>query len=255
MGVSVINANNSYVFAYQPIVRALNQEVIAYELLLREFNNMSNMLFLQKPELYCQNLDELVRSKAKTMKHLMLNEGVDTLFMHFTPDQIAHVDFNKSLGHFYDQGIPPSSIAIEVTEQSYAKNVSGFYKNLKQARKNGHPIVVDDFGSGGSNFGYVQDLRPSIVKTDKSLLDKALTDEYCLSFLRNLINFLRYIGCRVVVEGVETERHLEIANLCQAHYLQGYYFGRPVIIGDSEHRGVDQAKALPDSLELHTVLK
>ena len=253
MTISTLYAENDYVFAYQPIVRSLNKSVVAHELLLRQFKQLNNMAFLSNPVLFCDNLDELVECKAMTMKHLMLRYNVSTLFVNFTPDQIAHPEFIQSISHFYKQGIAPSCVAIEVTEQDYAKDTDAFYENLKLARGNGHPIVVDDFGSGVSNFNHVKELRPAIVKTDKSLLDSAIDDSYCVEFLRNLVNFLRQIGCKVIIEGVETERHLEIANLCQANFMQGYYFGRPVSIPSSDHADLDYAEVI--SKRLNDLLK
>lgn len=235
MNTSNVTTASQYVFAYQPIVRSFNHKVVAYELLLRQFHSLNKTAFLDEPALFCDNLNELMKCKAKTMKHLMINEGVEMLFINLTPDQVAHPHFSQYLLHFYNEGIAPSSLALEVTEQDSASDLDSFYKNLHSARANGHPIVVDDFGVGVSNFCQVQKLRPSIVKTDKSLLNSALNDEYCLSFLKNLINFLRQIGCRVVIEGVETERHLEIANLCQSDYMQGYHFGLPINISSDEH--------------------
>jgi len=248
MNKSAVNNQEDYTFAYQPIVRALNQTVVGHELLLREFHSLSNRAFLSEPDLFCENLNELVECKAMTMKHLMIECGVEVLFVNFTPDQIAHPNFNQSLSHFYKQGIAPSSVAIEVTEQNYAKDTDAFYENLKAARRNGHPVVVDDFGSGVSNFNHVKELRPSIVKTDKSLLDSAIGDDYCVEFLRNLVNFLRQIGCKVVIEGVETERHLEIANLCDANFLQGYYFGKPISMPSSNHAHLNHAEVISKRL-------
>jgi EAL domain-containing protein (putative c-di-GMP-specific phosphodiesterase class I) len=244
----VVPISEKFIFAYQPIVRSINQKVVAHELLLRQFNEINTETFLREPQLFCDNLKDLVYSKASTLKHLMLHHNVTTSFVNFTPDQVANDDFIESLSYFYDAGIPPSHIAIEVTEQNYAEDKEAFYAHLGQAKAHGHAIVVDDFGSGVSNFNHVKRLRPSIVKTDKSLLDSALDDEYCLDFLRNLVNFLRQIGCKVVIEGVETHRHLEIANLCNAHYLQGFLFGKPASVCSSEHISLDHLRVMSERL-------
>ena len=237
-----------YIFAFQPIVRTINHSVVAHEILLRQFQGINTSTFLRRPGLFCDNLMQLVESKASTLKHLMLNHQVTTSFVNFTPEQVAHEHFIASLNYFYDAGIPPSHVSLEVTEQQYAMDTDAFYANLQVAKNNGHTIVVDDFGSGVSNFNHVKRLRPTLVKTDKSLLDSALDDSYCLDFLRNLVSFLSQIGCRVIIEGVETERHLEVANLCSSHYLQGYYFGKPKSIGASEHSEVNQLSSMATRL-------
>lgn len=84
-------------------------------------------------------------------------------------------------------------------------------------------------------------LQPSIVKTDKSILESAMTDSYSREFLRNLVSFLRTVKCKVVIEGVEDKDYLNIAQQCRADYLQGYLFGTPQ---DVEREMVDSSRKL-----------
>ncbi|OUX87120.1 MAG: hypothetical protein CBB95_09840 [Alteromonas sp. TMED35] len=216
-----------YTFAYQPVVSLLNQQPIACELLLRQFDGICIDEFLSTPELFNTHVIGLMKAKADVTKHLFLAHGVSNIFINLTPNQISAPGFMSSLNAFYANGISPSSVAIEVTEQFYAVDEDAFYLNLKEARRRGHPIIVDDFGSGFSNFNYVRMLQPSIVKTDKSILESAMTDDYSREFLRNLVAFLRTVKCKVVIEGVEDTDHLNIAQQCRADYLQGFLFGRP----------------------------
>lgn len=216
-----------YMFAHQPLVCLLNHKPVASELLLRHFDGISIETFLESPDLFNRHVVGLMKAKANVTKHLFLTQGVSSIFVNLTPNQISAPDFMSSLDAFYKNGISPSSVAIEVTEQCYAIDDSVFYTNLKEARRRGHPIVVDDFGAGFGNFNYVRRLKPSIVKTDKSILESAMTDSYSREFLCNLVSFLRTVKCRVVIEGVEDKDYLNIAQQCRADYLQGYLFGVP----------------------------
>tara|TARA_Y100000296_G_scaffold42088_1_gene48495 strand:- start:3807 stop:4586 length:780 start_codon:yes stop_codon:yes gene_type:complete len=230
-----------YSFAYQPLVSLLNHKPVACELLLRHFDGVGIETFLDTPELFNSHVIGLMKAKADVTKHLFLTQGVSSIFINLTPNQISAPDFMLSLDAFYKNGISPSSVAIEVTEQFYAVDESAFYTNLKEARRRGHPIVVDDFGSGFSNFNYVRMLQPSIVKTDKSILESAMTDSYSREFLRNLVSFLRTVKCKVVIEGVEDTDYLNIAQQCRADYLQGYLFGTPQNV---EREMVDSSRKL-----------
>ena len=216
-----------YMFAHQPLVCLLNHKPVASELLLRHFDGISIETFLESPDLFNRHVVGLMKAKADVTKHLFLTQGVSSIFVNLTPNQISAPDFMSSLDAFYKNGISPSSVAIEVTEQCYAIDESVFYTNLKEARRRGHPIVVDDFGAGFGNFNYVRRLKPSIVKTDKSILESAMTDSYSREFLCNLVSFLRTVKCRVVIEGVEDKDYLNIAQQSRADYLQGYLFGVP----------------------------
>lgn len=249
--MTVINmeSNSEHFFAHQPIVRTVNGEIIAHELLLKKYKNMANVNSLDGPDMFCVYLDDLLRCKAETVKHLIIKEGFATIFVHFTPDIIAHPTFIKSLEHFYKQGIAPSCIAIEVTVLNLDHDIDFFYSNLRKARKIGHPIVVDDFGTGFNNFDHVRQLRPSIVKTDKALLTSSIDDKYCFDFLRNLVIFLHQIGCKTVIVGVEDKAHYNVAALCRSDYVQGYHFGRPQNVSSASFVNVDTEKSISNRLD------
>ena len=234
--------NGSYAFAHQPIIRSLEGTVLSHEILLREFNGLSVGDFLDQPGMFCTHLEELVRCKAQMVKHLMLEEALSIVFINFTPNQIAHPKFLDSLKQFYALGINPSDVAVEVTEQNYANDPPMFYESLNLARQLGHPIVVDDFGSGVSNFKHVKRLRPNIVKIDRGVLCGALENNYNYNFLMHLVHFLKQIGTNVVIEGVETEEHLDIALKSGCDFMQGYYFGRPITVHSSSMQ--EKAKGL-----------
>jgi EAL domain-containing protein (putative c-di-GMP-specific phosphodiesterase class I) len=235
-----------YTFAYQPLVSLLNHKPVACELLLRHFDGVSIDTYLKTPELFNEHVVGLMKAKADVTKHLFLHHDVSSIFINLTPNQISASGFMFSLDAFYKNGISPSSVAIEVTEQFYAGDESAFYTNLKEARRRGHPIVVDDFGSGFSTFNYVRMLKPSIVKTDKSILESAMSDDYSREFLRNLVSFLRTVKCKVVIEGVENTDYLNIAQQCRADYLQGFLFGTPQ---DIERNVVESSRHFVDLRE------
>ncbi|MBE0421329.1 EAL domain-containing protein [Pseudoalteromonas nigrifaciens] len=237
MNNDIISNVGNYAFAHQPLIRRNEGVELSREILLREFNGLSISEFLEQPVMFCTHLLELVRCKALMVKHLILELGDGVYFINFTPNQIAHSKFLDSLNCFYILDISPAKIAIEVTEQSRANNPQAFYENLNIARERGHPIVVDDFGSGVSNFNHVKKLQPHIVKIDREVLCGAIDDEYCHNFLLHLVEFLKNIGSKVVIEGVETEKHLAIALKSGCDFMQGYYFARPITVHSNEING------------------
>lgn len=221
------NSDRTFQFAHQPIVKVNSGSVIAHELLLREYEGIGKDAFLSDSNLFLEHLVGLTESKALTLKALMMNGSIKTLFVNFTPDQIASELFVRALNSFYENGIAPSTVAIEVTEHKEASDKERFYNHLAYARRNGHPIVVDDFGSGISNFQHVTALRPSIVKTDKELIVNAVLDSWHKKALKALVRYIHDLDARVVIEGIETEEHLRAAQFCNADFGQGYFFAEP----------------------------
>lgn len=233
MANDTTNQIGSYAFAHQPIICRADMTELSHELLLREFNGFNITDFLEQPSLFCTHLNELIKCKAQMVKYLIIEEALEVVFINFTPNQIANPIFLECLTSFYDLGISASNIAIEVTEQNHASNTEAFYENLIIARKRGHLIVVDDFGSGVSNFKHVKRLQPNIVKIDREVLCGAIANDFCYKFLINLVHFLKQIGAKVILEGVETEVHLNIALKSGCDFMQGYYFARPKTVHSS----------------------
>ncbi|MBE1301913.1 MAG: EAL domain-containing protein [Alteromonadaceae bacterium] len=214
-------------FAHQPIVRMRDNKVVAHELLLREFNQLKMQDFCQEPALFVEHMSFLVRGLAKQIREMVIEGKLRTVFVNFSPEQICHPQFPEALESFYEQGLHPSSVVIEVTENDLPKDVSGFYHNVKHARNNGHPIVCDDFGAGISNFRHVMKMKPGIIKTDMTLVREAAESVDDEKSLRALVNCFHDIGVKVVVEGIETAEHLSLAQRVGGDFGQGYYFGRP----------------------------
>lgn len=88
-------------------------------------------------------------------------------------------------------------------------------------------IAIDDFGAGHSNFERIWNLRPDIVKLDRSILLKAIKSNHTQKMLTSIVQILHQSGCLVVIEGIETEDQALIAIDSNADFVQGFYFSRP----------------------------
>jgi EAL domain-containing protein (putative c-di-GMP-specific phosphodiesterase class I) len=87
---------------------------------------------------------------------------------------------------------------------------------------------VDDFGVGFSNIVRLQQLRPDIIKIDRSMLVRAAQGlDRDAEVLAWAVSIGRTLGALVVVEGVETDAEADIVRRVGADLAQGYLFGRP----------------------------
>lgn len=220
---------NEFAFATQEITNLTSNHIIAHEALLREFNGLSIADFVKEPNLFITHSVETCQCIAEMQRDLMINEKVQVMFTNFSPMQICAPTFENAMEMFYVNGITPSSLAIEVTEQTLPSDTQSFYRALDIIRAHGHPIIIDDFGAGMSNFTQVMRVRPSIVKTDMALIHEAEKSAYARRCLHALINYIQDIGAKVVIEGIENEAQRDIAEELGANYGQGYFFGKPIL--------------------------
>ena len=67
-----------------------------------------------------------------------------------------------------------------------------------------------------------------VIKIDKTLLWNAENHERGRIILNNTVKMIHDLGCEILVEGVETEKHVKMLQDLNVDYLQGYYFSKPI---------------------------
>lgn len=117
---------------------------------------------------------------------------------------------------------------FEITETFYAairENRSGILESL---RIKNAKILLDDFGSGFSSFGMLQDYDFDILKIDMSFIRKIGENPKTKSIVHSIIGMAHEIGIKTVAEGVETEEQVSFLRQSGCDYIQGYYYSKPL---------------------------
>jgi EAL domain-containing protein (putative c-di-GMP-specific phosphodiesterase class I) len=93
----------------------------------------------------------------------------------------------------------------------------------------GVAVAVDDFGSGQSNLGWLQELPFSGIKIDPEFIAAldAARERDGGPIVRGLIGLGRELRLTIVGEGVETHAQAVALRAMGCEYAQGFYFGRP----------------------------
>lgn len=119
-----------------------------------------------------------------------------------------------------------SRLTIEVTETQALNPLGRTGDHLAAARSLGCRLAIDDFGVGFSQQAYLQEagIEWDIIKIDRSCFKGALIDEAARKSLRSTVRLASSFAGTVVVEGIETQLHLELAREAGAEYGQGWLF-------------------------------
>ena len=124
-------------------------------------------------------------------------------------------------------GVPHSAIELEITETGLMKDLQNVIPSLHRLNEIGVEISIDDFGTGYSSLAYLTTLPISEVKIDRSFVrDLGLTPQSS-AVVTAIIALARSLGLRVVAEGVENLRQMEVLNRLGCHLMQGFLFSRP----------------------------
>jgi EAL domain-containing protein (putative c-di-GMP-specific phosphodiesterase class I) len=120
-----------------------------------------------------------------------------------------------------------SKILVEVTEQERNAGSPEVLRNLDVLRARGARIAADDVGSGYAGLQQIVEIRPDIVKMDRSLTQHIDGDPVRRAVAGALVDVGKEIGAVVVAEGIETAGELRTVIDTGIGVGQGYYLGRP----------------------------
>ena len=96
--------------------------------------------------------------------------------------------------------------------------------------------AVDDTGAGYASLAHVLELRPDIIKLDRSLLVGLDGDHARRSLIRALKRFAAEIAATLTCEGVETPAQVDALETLGVDHAQGYLLGPPTASGDLPRR-------------------
>lgn len=135
-------------------------------------------------------------------------------------DHVSDIVDSYNVNHSY--------INFEITESVGAEDYEALSKIAHKLKSEGFNLSMDDYGTGYSNIEGIFALDFDVVKIDKSILWNAQKSDRGRFILENSIKMIHDLGCKVLVEGVETEEQLHMLQKAGVDYLQGYYFSKPV---------------------------
>lgn len=127
-------------------------------------------------------------------------------------------------------GIDPKFINLEITETASIDGGELLDMNMKRLRSLGCHFSMDDFGTGYSNLAQMARVRFELVKLDKSLIWPAFGEnpDEPMVILNSCIAMILQLGSHIVAEGVETEEQASFLAEHGVHYLQGYFYSKPI---------------------------
>ncbi len=164
------------------------------------------------------------QAAARAMERM---EPESKLFINMLPSTLACPTrlIDHLLSPFAEAGGSLERTVVELVE-SEAMDPTLVRQGIERIRRSGAMAALDDVGSGHAAPGLIEQIRPDVVKLDRSLLKmKGRGPE----LLRALVDCSHDVGAVVVVEGIEDEADLDAAMSSGADLGQGWHIGRPAI--------------------------
>lgn len=217
---------------FQPIIHLQTRQIYGYEGLTRGPVNTvlhsPTQLFEAATRLGCLAELDLMCRRAVIKRFAQLGLP-GRLFINVDPFSLVHEHFREGLTLEYVEqaGLNPSQLIIELTETHPVEDVRLMQQAMLHYRQMGFRVALDDLGAGYSGLKLWSELRPDIVKIDRHFIQGVDQDRTKQQFVNTILKTATALGCRVITEGVETEREYATLRKLGVEMLQGYYFCRP----------------------------
>ena len=232
-------AKEQFKVYYQPVIDTKTGKIASAEALIRWIHPDKGFI---SPALFIPALEEnghiseldfyvlkkvwqFINDRCENNK-FVVPISVNLSWMDFY-DEIMMEKILKEMDRFRENGREHMA-RFEITETSYAairENRSGILESL---RIKNAKILLDDFGSGFSSFGMLQDYDFDILKIDMSFIRKIGENPKTKSIVHSIIGMAHEIGIKTVAEGAETEEQVSFLRQSGCDYIQGYYYSKPL---------------------------
>jgi EAL domain-containing protein (putative c-di-GMP-specific phosphodiesterase class I) len=128
------------------------------------------------------------------------------------------------------QGLAHEDVVLEINEHVAFEGRPDYSAVLRELKRQGFRIAIDDMGAGYSSLHSVVEMEPDYMKFDVSLvrnIDRSLIKR---SLLETLVELAEKIGAQVVAEGIEAESELLAVRDMGVRLGQGRYLAAPAPI-------------------------
>jgi EAL domain-containing protein (putative c-di-GMP-specific phosphodiesterase class I) len=211
---------------FQPIVDLDHRVVVGYEALARFAH--SDALGVS-PDVW------FARARARgvqaELEAVVLSLALDRrtqlpkdcfLAVNVEPDSLRH----PRVREVFNREADLTGLVVEITEHSAWEWVD-LEPSINYVRSKGALIAVDDAGAGYSGLQQILELRPSILKLDRAIVQGVATDEAKVALVEMIGLFASRVDAWVVAEGIESLADAKRLADMRVPLAQGFLFARP----------------------------
>ncbi len=129
-------------------------------------------------------------------------------------------------------GVDPQQMIVEVTESLFVDLDDPALRELSLLRSHAVNVAIDDFGSGYSSLAYLSRVPANILKLDRELVSRIVTDPRAGSIVASIATLARALPMDIVMEGIETADVHQAVIDAGGGFGQGWLYGAAVPLAD-----------------------
>ena len=230
-------ARGEFLLHYQPVIELTSHRPCALEALVRwrqpdgTISMPGTFIGIAEDMGLIRAIGDWVLATACSELGVLVKSGscVQRIAVNVSARQLQVAGFADSVERvLQENGLPPASLELELTESVLIDDLAETKHNLKQLSALGVRLSIDDFGTGYSSLGYLHRYPFfDVLKIDRSFVEAAHTST-AARLIESIIAMAHGLGMQVVAEGVETEPQLAFLAERRCEFAQGYLFSRPL---------------------------
>lgn len=232
--------NDEFKVFYQPIINSTTKQVFGFEALARWIQPEEGMIppseFIPVAEEsgLIAPLGEWVLERAcADIAALSLRQALGQGSLHLSVNVSSRqypLGFNAACleGILLRTGFSGQSLSLELTESILLDDDPDILQWLNEFKALGVDLSIDDFGTGYSSLSYLKRFPISVLKIDQAFIGDLSTGDDSASLVKAIIAMARGLNMKVIAEGVELESQVEAIEKMTCHYMQGYFYAKPM---------------------------
>jgi diguanylate cyclase (GGDEF)-like protein/PAS domain S-box-containing protein len=151
--------------------------------------------------------------------------------------QLKQPDFLEMIDRVLkDSEIEPASLELEFTESVIMEQADKTIEILQSLKKMGIQLSIDNFGTGYSSLNYLKHFPIDRIKIDRSFVADLDHSNDDATLVETIISMGHSLSRKVLAEGVENGKQLNLLAAFGCDEAQGFYLAMPMAAEDIDKR-------------------
>ncbi|MDC7125411.1 MAG: bifunctional diguanylate cyclase/phosphodiesterase, partial [Spirochaetales bacterium] len=215
---------------YQPILNLETNKIERYEALIRMIE-VDGSVILPAKFLEAAKLSKYYSEITFIVIHDTILNFKDTEYkvsMNLSIRDIMDDETINYLLRMTEENNMGKKLIVEILESDSITEYDIVQQNIEKLRNAGIIIAIDDFGSGYSNFHYLEKFRPEVVKIDGSIIQNINKTRNATALAVALCHLSEEMGFDIVAEYVSDADIMEGIKDLGISHAQGFFIGEPM---------------------------
>ncbi|BCN93507.1 hypothetical protein THMIRHAM_12920 [Thiomicrorhabdus immobilis] len=228
--------NEEFVLYYQPQVNSLTGKIVGTEALVRWLSPDTGLVApnrfipLTEDTGLIVPLGAWILKKACLQMKTWLSEGIELshIAVNISGRQLSDKNIVRTVRDALNfSGLDARYLELEITESTIMQE-DRYISVLHEFKALGIRLSIDDFGTGYSSLSRLKHMPIDKLKIDQSFIKGVPGNKDDEMITQTVIGLAQNFGLEILAEGVETQEQLEFLKQNNCHYIQGYFFSKPL---------------------------